>query len=176
MAFSFVYERNFAMVYHYAKKLLDDGQEAEDVTSESFVKLWERFAQFTSISAAHSFLMTSTKNACLNRIKLNKRAKEREAFFASLQESLGDFTAKEEITGSIYQYIFDEIEKLPSREKKVFKLSYLESKSNEEIAALLNINNQSVRNYKARALKSLRKVFQHKDVLAVFLILIGMSK
>lgn len=175
-AFSIIYERNFAVVYHCAKKMLDNSQEAEDVTSESFVKLWERFDGFSNLNAARSFLMTVTKNACLNRIKLNKNAREREALFATNLDSSVDSMGNEDITGHIYQYIFDEIEKLPPAEKKVFKLSYLEGKSNEEIALLLDITNQSVRNYKARALKSLRKVLQQRDVLTVFLLLIGIAK
>jgi len=173
-AFSVIYQRHFALVYHYAKKMLENAQEAEDVTSESFVKLWEGFTQFTSAAAVKSFLLAITKNACLNRIKLHKNARDREVFFASLQDTMEDGPGKEEITGIIYQYIFDEIEKLPPREKQIFKWSYLEGKNNEEIAVLLNINNQSVRNYKARALKSLRKVFLHKDVLTVFFVLIGL--
>jgi len=175
-AFADVYQKHFALVYHYAKKILDDAGEAEDIASESFVKLWEQFSVFDDEAAMRSYLITVTRNACLNRIKLNKRARDREALFASSDQADDNAVTREEVTGRIYQYIYDEIEKLPAQEKKVFKMSYLEGKSNEMIATLLQINNQSVRNHKARALKALRKVLHQKDIWPVFLVLIGLVK
>ncbi|MGC4233251.1 MAG: sigma-70 family RNA polymerase sigma factor [Niabella sp.] len=173
-AFSFVYQKNFELVYHFAKKLLENAQEAEDIVSESFVKLWERFTQFNNTASAKSFLMTVTRNACLNRREQNKNARQREAFFATLQGAdINNGRQKEEITALVYQYIFEEIEKLPNRERQIFRLSYIEGKANEEIATLLGLTNQSVRNYKANALKTLRKVFQNKEVWAVFIAIIG---
>ena len=44
--------------------------------------------------------------------------------------------------------LYDAINKLPDQAKKVIILSYLEGKSNQEIADALQINLQTVKNYK----------------------------
>jgi len=69
----------------------------------------------------------------------------------------------------LLQRIYEEIEKLPKKCRQVFKLAYLDGLSNEEIAELLHINYQSVKNQKVRALKILRLAL-NKGFLAVILV------
>lgn len=166
-AFNVVYTKLFAEVYHYAKKIVRNTHVAEDITTESFVKLWEIFSRISGVNAARAFLFTATRNACLNAIRSEIRASNRERIFSDQLEDMED---NADITGKVFQFIFNEVEKLPPQEKNVFKLSYLEGKTNEEIAALLDINNQSVRNYKARALKTLRNVCKESNVYSFLLL------
>ena len=175
-AFEVIYKMHFIAVYHFAKRFVSDTQIAEDITSESFLKLWERFNHFNSLHGIKSFLFTSAKNACINQNRSYQRVQAREQEFAYLSstENVDPFDA--EIKAKVYQHIYNEIEKLPEQEKKVFKMAYLQGMNNEEIAEKLGINNQSVRNYKARALKKLRLIFKDKVVYAYFLILIWASK
>jgi DNA-binding CsgD family transcriptional regulator len=44
-------------------------------------------------------------------------------------------------------------------------MAYLDGMSNSEIAAALDINNQSVRNYKLRAVKTLRIALLNRNML-----------
>lgn len=174
--FSDMYQKYFVLVYHYAKRFLESTQEIEDIVSESFIKLWERLKLFSNSNGVRAFLLTTTKNACLNQVKISGNVQKREAFFASFQESAESTITKEEVTGELFQYIFDEIAKLPTREREVFTLSYLHNKTNNQIADLLDINNQSVRNYKAKALKTLRTVFKNSDLLSVLAIIVELSR
>jgi RNA polymerase sigma-70 factor (ECF subfamily) len=68
------------------------------------------------------------------------------------------------------QRIYEEIEKLPKKCRQVFKLAYMDGLGNEEIANLLNITYQTVKNQKVRALKILRLALLHKGLLAAILI------
>jgi RNA polymerase sigma-70 factor (family 1) len=173
-AFAVIYQQHFAAAYHFAKRFVTDTQTAEDITTEAFVKLWERFSQFSSLSGIKSFLFTSIKNACINHARSAKRTTKRESEFTYLLN--GHDEPQENITGEVYQHIYNEIEKLPSQEKRVFKMAYLEGLSNEAIAQELGINNQSVRNHKTRALKTLRNTLSEKDLYALFMLLIGIHK
>jgi len=171
-AFEIIYKRNFISVYYFAKRFVADKQAAEDITTETFLKLWERLRNFNNLQSIRSFLFTSVKNACINYNRSDKRANARNEEFNYLSSVANDDEpADEDITGKVYQYIFDEIEKLPAQLKKVFKMAYLEGMSNEAIAQALDINNQSVRNHKARALKVLRGILSDKDVYAYFVTL-----
>jgi RNA polymerase sigma factor (sigma-70 family) len=66
--------------------------------------------------------------------------------------------------------VLDEIEKLSPLVRSIFKLSYLEVKSNAEICEILGLKDKTVRNKKAEALKAIR------IRLGQFSFLLGMLK
>jgi RNA polymerase sigma-70 factor (family 1) len=170
-AFEKIYNLYFNSVFYFAKGFVKDPQEAQDITTETFFKCWEKREDFENIYKLQGFLYTTTRNACINAWRLGK-------IQAGLQSQLkqlldrDDEDSKEEqlLTARIYQYIYEEIEKLPAQEKNVFKMAYLEGMTNEQIASKLNINNQSVRNYKARALKTMRIALSDKNIYHLILI------
>ncbi len=85
------------------------------------------------------------------------------------QEFSALYNSDEPIPSIVYQYIYDEIEKLPEPTRKIFKMAYVDGLSNEEISLALGLTNASVRNYKTRALKTLRMALLQKDMFAFLL-------
>lgn len=173
IAFNNIYNTYFNSVYYYSKRFIHDNQAAEDITGDIFLKCWEKRAEFENITKLKNFLFISTRNACLNFLRFQKRENLRALNFAYTLESenIDDFDNRN-ITGTIYQAIYKEIEHLPEQERKVFKLAFIENYSNEKIAIHLNINNQSVRNLKTRALKKLRSAIKAKLHYAFIILLI----
>jgi RNA polymerase sigma-70 factor (ECF subfamily) len=166
--FEILYNQQFAAVFYFARGFVSDQQAAEDITTETFLKLWQRLNDFTNISAIRSFLYTTTKNACLNYLRDSRhRNAENDKMAYLLEKSDESFLAKEKLNADIWQHIYSAIENLSPQLKKVFKMAYIKGLSNDEIATHLGINNQSVRNDKARALKQVRltlldrKLFSH---------------
>jgi len=173
-AFETIYDQHYTSVFYFSKGFVTDIQVAEDITTEIFMKLWEKLKDFGSLQAIKSFLYISTKNACLNHLRNNERQSRhlKQLSYLSTKE-VEDSMIQHKVTATIYQHIYDEIEKLPQQLKMVFKMAYLEGLSNEQIANELSINNQSVRNHKSRALKSLRMKMLDKDLLgSIFLFLL----
>ena len=79
---------NYERMFRLAFALLHDNEEARDVVSEVFSKLWDRFSQeeipkdmakgspknaLLKQETASAYLMRSVKNACLNIISKKKR-------------------------------------------------------------------------------------------------------
>lgn len=164
-AFEKVYNTYFISLFYYARRFVRDEKAAEDITLESFLKLWTHFREFTSISGIKAFLHTATRNACLNHLRSNLRrsASQRELAYLLVQDH-EEALAEQQITVNVYQAIFEEMENLPPQVRKVFYLSYIKGLSNQTIADLLQIQNQSVRNHKANALKLLRLALLQKDI------------
>jgi len=169
-SFESIYNEHYIAIFYLAKRFVTDTQTAEDITSEAFVKLWRKINSNESPINQKAFLITITKNACLNHIRLVKRQSANEKLIAYLleKENNDDFN-QHEITASVYQHIYDEIERLPTQLKTVFKMAYIDGFSNDEISDKLIINNQSVRNHKSRALKILRMVILDKEIFIIIL-------
>ena len=168
-AFEKVYDRYFVSICYFCRRFVRDEKAAEDITLETFLKLWERFPQFTSLQSIQAFLRVTAKNACLNYLRGQARLSVRERELAYLLAAEDEDTlAEQQVTARIYQYIYNEIEKLPPQVKRVFTLAYIDGLSNQAIAEQLRITNQSVRNHKSNALKLLRMALLEKDLYKIF--------
>jgi RNA polymerase sigma-70 factor (ECF subfamily) len=164
-AFEIVYDRYYIGIFYFARRWVRDEKVAEDITVDTFLKLWERFSSFTSLSHVQSFLHVTAKNACLNHLRSRSRrlAHHRDlAYILALEQQVGP--VEQDITAQIYDHIHKEIERLPPQVRRVFQLSYIDGLSNQAIAEQLQINNQSVRNHKTNALKYLRMALLEKDL------------
>jgi RNA polymerase sigma-70 factor (family 1) len=176
-AFARLYNQEFTSVFYFARRFVADSQAAEDITTDTFVKLCERLNDFESIEAIHSFLMVTVKNACLNHLRSVRRENLRyEELRYLLEEDDSDIQLNTQLTAHIFQHIYEEIEKLSPQLKKVFTMSFIEGLSNEEIARQLGINNQSVRNDKSRALRQIRLALSDKHTYSLFLLWLALAK
>jgi RNA polymerase sigma-70 factor (ECF subfamily) len=173
-AFAIAYNQYYLFIYHYTKKFVDDNQLAEDITADSFVKLWRHAETVSDVQNVKAFLRTTARNACLDHLKLqrNHQEKEKEILYLSEQDTRNEFDLAE-IKAEVLQYVYAEIEKLPEKCREVFKLSYLEGMKVSEVAQHLNISEQTVANQKTKALKMLRLALTHKQWM-VLVLLIGL--
>ena len=164
-AFETVYDRYYIGIFYFSRRWVRDEKAAEDITVDTFMKLWERFSSFTSFRSIQSFLHITAKNACLNHLRSRSRrlAHHRDlAYILALEQQAGP--VEQDITAQIYDYIYKEIERLSPKVREVFQLSYIEGLPNQAIADRLQISNQSVRNHKTNALRCLRMALLEKDL------------
>ena len=170
-AFTAIYNEFYPAIYYFTRKFVQEREDAEDITAEVFVKLWKLRGNLPDIINIRAFLYVSARNTCIDFLRLMRRQNERqkELLFALMQEQ-AEGILTEDLKTEVLKFIYLEIEKLPGSCRKVFKMAYLDGLSNSEIAAALNINNQTVRNYKQRAITSLRVALIDKHLLAGALI------
>lgn len=176
-AFEWLYDQQYITVFMFARRFVTDQQAAEDITTEVFLKLWDRLTDFDSLPAIQSFLHVSTRNACLNYIRNRSRQSvQQQRWEYLLQQDEEEVLAQQQLQADIYRHVYDEIEKLSPQLKIVFRLAYIEGLSNEEIADRLGINNQSVRNDKSRALKQIRMAMMDKNIYGVFILWLALRQ
>ncbi|RZS67134.1 RNA polymerase sigma-70 factor (ECF subfamily) [Pseudobacter ginsenosidimutans] len=163
-----LYQRYQPGLFFQAYALLQNQQEAEDIVTDSFMKLWNARAQFNSAGAAVNWMRIATRNACLDLLKHRKIVQH------SLNEIAGQADKEwyhEDLLGELLQEIHTAVEQLPEKSREVFRLRYIDGLKNEEIAGQLGIRHQSVRNHLATALKTLRLKLLDKDHLLPILLL-----
>lgn len=170
-AFEIIYNLYHYTIYGFAYYYLGNQQDAEDIASETFVKLWNLRNNFQTMENILAFLRITTRNACLDFLKAKKRNVERTSELIYMQEqdyieSFNDF----DIKGEVLRYVHREIENLPKKSRRVMQLA-LNGYKNAEIARQLNVCIQTVMNQKTSALKSIRVAILAKKLMLLLLLL-----
>jgi RNA polymerase sigma-70 factor (family 1) len=158
-AFNFIFACYYRSLCYFAGKFIPVTSIAEDITQESFVRLWEKHDAFSCQHAIKTFLYIVTRNACLNFLKQWNRDKKNEdkwrTTYDETEESLlPDLTRSEELKG-----ILTAVEELPAECRKVIQLCFIEGYENQEIARQLHLSVHTIKNQKARGLYLLKKRF-----------------
>jgi RNA polymerase sigma-70 factor (ECF subfamily) len=173
-AFAEVYNAHYSRLYAFIKKLVDDKEEAQDIAAETFVKLWKLHANFNTAENIKAFLYITARNACMDFLRYRKRqiTNKQEFGYVQLQQEGMISTSNDEIKTLVLKQIHSEIENLPAQCKRIFKMAWLEGKKNAEIASVMDLTEQTIRNQKARAVKILRLALANYNMeLFVFLLL-----
>lgn len=169
-AFRVIFRRHYQALCFFGTSITQDAQEAEDLVQETFSRLWDKRSDFRTTSNIKAFLYISTKNACLNFLRQKNRQTEKEKEFSYLQEATAGEFDPLRAEMEIVQALYEEIEQLPTQCRRVFKMSYLEGKKNDEVAGLLGVSYNTVRTQKLRALKLIRASMLKKNLLPAFLL------
>jgi len=165
-AFTTIYHRYYYTLYNFVRRFILDREDAEDVTAEVFVKLWKLRANLNTIKNVEAFLYITGRNACLDFLRhVQRRNMRQKDIIRNLLQQPEEGKLEEDVEALVLRAITEEIEKLPRSCRAVFKMAYVDGRSNDEIAQALGINNQSVRNHKVRAVKLLRIALQDRDAL-----------
>ncbi|TWF45694.1 RNA polymerase sigma-70 factor (ECF subfamily) [Chitinophaga polysaccharea] len=174
-AFQFLFNQHYRALCYFANSIVANDQEAEDLVQESFSKLWNKRTDFKTAANIKAFLFIATKNACLNFLKSRERLTIKEKEFSYLQTVDTGFDPLLTET-EVIQQLYNEIEALPTQCRKIFKMSYLEGRKNEDIAVALRISYNTVRAQKLRALKLIRSSLIKKNILPLLGVYISLLK
>lgn len=171
-AFKLLFRQYYSALCYFSDRIIANSSDAEDIVEEVFTKLWNSKQTFANMNHLHSFLYKATRNACLDHLKKNRHAKERQMVFAEeLDISEGSYL-NEMIRTEVLREIYCKIKGLPQQCAHIVSMSYIEGKKNSEIANELGISLQTVKNQKSRGI-SLLKVRLSSDLFILFILLLG---
>lgn len=159
VAFTEIYQRYFKVLFAHAYKKMQRDDEARDLIQELFTNLWVKREVFTLNSSLAAYLYTVIRNHVLDH-HAHENVKSR--YVSSLQQFIDVETAETDHLireKELLESIQKEIEALPKKMREVFELSRKEHLSHKEIAAQLNITEQTVSKQISNALKLLRVKF-----------------
>lgn len=164
-AFRLIFESYNRLLFTCAIQLVKDKEQAEDIVSESFTKLWQRHEIFQTEEHIKAFLFVTTRNASLNYLRhiQRKTASQHELTYLNKDKDDQDVIT-DMIEGELLRRIYPLIETLPNKCRTIFKLIYFEDASTDEVAEKLHITPRNVLNQKRRAIQLLKK----KLLVAVF--------
>lgn len=158
-ALSKLYDRYGAVVYGLALKILKDAQEAEDLTQEVFVTLWNNNTYNPARGSLSNYLVVMTRSRSLD--KLRSRGSRRKFLERWQHTTVPAFTlsASEQIDiWDTSQQVRQALAQLPEQQRKILEMAYYQDLSQSEIAKTLNIPLGTVKTSARQALKKLRKI------------------
>ena len=139
-AFRVIFENYNRLLFTCAVQLVKDKEQAEDIVSEAFAKLWQRHETFNNEDHVKAFLFVATRNACLNHLRHIQRKTASQSELSYLQKDKDDKDIiMDMIEGELLKKIYPLIETLPNKCRTIFKLIYFEDASTDEVAEKLKI-------------------------------------
>ena len=168
-AFRTLFDRHRDTIYSIAWRLTKENSAAEDVVQEVFIKLWVHKEKLPEINSLSAYINTLTRNHIFTQMR--KLATE-EAY-------LRELIATEKLSATPDAVLYNELKKvlgeavaqLSPQQKKVYQLGKMEGKKYEEIADLLHISRETVKNHMSDALKSIKSFLLKHEGLLTWLVL-----
>jgi RNA polymerase sigma-70 factor (ECF subfamily) len=157
-------------VFSHALAFTKSYPEAEEITQDIFIKVWEQRTKLPDIEQFRNFLYILGRNQIISAMR-RLALKTGEAETDPLEDRLlpdQQYEYKE-----TYALIMKAVEQLPPQQKAVFTLSRLEHLSHEQIAARLNISKHAVNWHIVQALSFLRNYLGNYPEAGLLLIIMS---
>lgn len=168
LVFKTYYPKLCTFAFGYTRQL----ESAEDIVKDFFVKLWTDRETLNITSSLSGYLFHSVRNACINYlqrdISRNKSLSldEIDRLGIKVNEPMSQNYSLEKIYAEeLESRIMIEIGRLPEGCKEIFRLSRFENLSHKEIAAKLNIAENTVKVQIYKALKRIKKAVSTGSIL-----------
>jgi len=167
-AFNYIVLKYQKKIYWFIRKMVIDHDEADDLTQEVFIKLYDSIDSFRGDSKFFTYIYKMAMNHSLNHLKkrhiiLNKKGDfSKEAYNLKSDEKNSD-----EIYDSYNKTknLEEAILTLPDQQRAVFNLRYYENLTYEEIS---NILNKSIGGLKANYFHAIKKIEEHLKKKRIF--------
>ncbi|RFS17434.1 RNA polymerase sigma factor [Emticicia sp. C21] len=161
-AFAKIYNLFIEDLLSYGYRVTNDRQLIRDSIQDLFLHLWHTRENLTDTDSIRFYLYVSLRNRILRNIeKHNHTSIDTQDLFENIIGVLSvedELITTEQYSEQIIQ-LKRAIQQLPKRQQEIIQLRYYHDFSFEEIAGMMQINNQSVRNLLHRAITELRQYF-----------------
>jgi RNA polymerase sigma factor (sigma-70 family) len=125
-------------LYYHVRKIVIDHDDADDVTQESFIKIWRNLDKFRGDSKLYTWLYRIATNEALTFLQKKKKDQgisidDNEGLVSHLESSKSDtYMDGEEIEIKLQKALLQ----LTDKQRVVFNLKYFEELKYEEIAEI----------------------------------------
>lgn len=162
-----IYENYAGYIYRIIYEVLQNKENSEDVTSDFFIRLWDKAEQFRPGSGHKGYLATMARNMAIDFLRKHKK-EELTALLQDLgvdseEENRDSRIAAEDVGSNVEQQVIGSmtikqaLETLKPSERQVVSLKVLGEMTFKEIAAAMAIPMGTVTWKYQNAMKKLRR-------------------
>jgi RNA polymerase sigma-70 factor (ECF subfamily) len=144
-------------LFHIARNILEEEQDAEDIVQEVLLKLWHLRDSLDKYESITAFATTMTKNSCIDLLRTRNR-------YHSLNDSFNEqisidnpyLQLERENTEEVLKEI---IGTLPPLQQLIIKMKDIEEYEVDEIAEITGVQPEAIRVNLSRARKKVREIY-----------------
>jgi RNA polymerase sigma-70 factor (family 1) len=152
-------------IYALSFRFLKNQQQSEEIVQETFINLWVNREKIDVQGNIYLYLYVIAKRLCLNELrKINQSAELFLGLIGRISE-LHNATEEEIMANDMEQFVAKLLQKLPSQQQLIFKMSRDEGLSHREIAEKLQISPNTVKNHMVEALRTLKSKLNYSHLV-----------
>ncbi|HEV8671956.1 MAG TPA: RNA polymerase sigma factor [Candidatus Limnocylindria bacterium] len=164
-AFGTLYDRHVSAVYRYVYYRVRDDAEAEDLTSDVFMKALRAIPRYEPRQAFLAWLYRIARNAVIDHVRRGGRQVSFEDALKHPEVHNAVDPDLEVLAGSDSATLRTALGQLTPLQQEVIVLRFLEGYSTDEIAKLIGKREGTIRGIQFRALGALRQLIPSREAL-----------
>ena len=146
-------------LFRLALRITLDSAEAEDVTSDTLIKVWNKREELRGVESIEAYCMTVCRNLALDRHE-KKEAQNLSLEVNEIDAADNSFTPDEQLErDEKLRKVHELFNQLPERQRTIMQLRDSEEKSYREIATIMGVSEEVVKVTLFRARQAIRKQY-----------------
>jgi RNA polymerase sigma-70 factor (ECF subfamily) len=168
VALAEVYRRHGGAVYGLARRVLNDPAEAEDVTQEVFLRLWNEPDRYDpGRGSLRSFLLAQSHARAVDAVRSTSSRRQRESRDA-LRTARGTYDLQHEVWDlAMADQVGQAMSALPAEERRAIELAYFDGHTYREVARLLQQPEGTVKSRIRNGMRRMRAALADIDLRGV---------
>ncbi len=167
-----IYEKHKQQLFFHCNKILKDEEGAKDITSDAFIKAFDKIQTFDLNKPFYPWLAQIATNLCIDSIR-RKKIVQFDQIDNHHELRNPDNQARDIENIELNKRIKDAIRKLKRKQKRCFCLFYIHEKSYKEIVNLTGYSDNEVRSFIQNGRRKVKMILEKEKVGTNFLIIFG---
>lgn len=168
-AFGLLFKKYWNDLFKLAYRRLHSEEEAKDIVQDVFLSFWNNINTIVIEDSVGGYLYTALRNRIFTHFKRNNNRLHKliaRPFTPILHEEtiFCNYCTKE-----LQHFIKQQVAAMPEKMRQIYFLSKEENLTHAEVADLLSLSNQTVKNQLHRALSRLRKTVLKEYFTAIII-------
>ncbi len=163
-AFQEIYFDHYRFLYNYCRKYTSDSALVEDIIQDLFITLLVKKDNLSDTDNIRFYLFSSIRRRLFKTLNA-REYKVTDLFDNSnpafhFDEGVEPSYGEDEEQNRFKKMLIDSVNRLGERQKEIIYLKYFSGLNNKEIAEVLGVSYQTVRNTLCNSLSKIRKDFE----------------
>ncbi len=156
-----IYESHIGALLQYGKRFSRDSQQIEDCIHDLFVNLWKNRTGLGMTDSIRRYLLVALRRSIIRKVGKSNKTKdlpEEDQLQISFEGCIETSMIRAETSQAEQEELAHAMSQLTARQQEAIYLRYHKDLAYEDIAKIMEINYQSVRNLVFNGIVQLRKL------------------
>ena len=172
VGFKWLYDKYHSKLYYFILKLVRNTETAEEITSEVFLRLWQKREAIDPAGSISGLLFKIARDCSMGHLrKIARKSDLREAYIQQYTKNISANTSEDDLFFKEYMALAENaINQLPPKGKQVFIMRYKEHLDLHQIAAKLDISPNTVKVHLNRSSRAVKEYLRlNSDLIFILL-------